>query len=99
MEKNQTVEKLRDHKFANKFIYCVNWKTSQNSHLGLLNSCFGIFPEPCLARFSAVWNILKNFRVCAGLMKKFVVCVCVVKCLKERKFYFRRSHEENCNLC
>ena len=42
---------------------------------------------------------LKNFRVCAGLMKKFVVCVCVVKDSKERKFYFRRSHEENCNLC
>ena len=42
---------------------------------------------------------LKNFRVCAGLMKKFVVCVCVVKCLKEKKFYFRRSREENCNLC
>ena len=25
--KSQTVEKLRDHKFANKFIYCVNCKT------------------------------------------------------------------------
>ena len=30
---------------------------------------------------------LKNFRVCAGLMKKIVVCVCVEKYLKERKLY------------
>ena len=42
---------------------------------------------------------LKNFWVCAGLLKKFVVCVCVVKCWKAKKFNFRRSHEENCNLC
>lgn len=42
---------------------------------------------------------LKNFRVCAGLMKKFVVCVCVVKDSKERKFYTRSLYEENCNLC
>lgn len=54
--KSQTAEKLRDHKFANKFIYCVNCKISQNSHLWKLNSCFGIFPEPCLAGFSAVWE-------------------------------------------
>lgn len=42
---------------------------------------------------------LKNFRVCAGLTKKFVVCVCVVKCLKEKNFYTRSLYEENCNLC
>ena len=74
--KRQTIEKLRDHKFANKFIYCVSYKTSPNSHLGKPNSRFGIFYEPCLAGFSAAWIIVKNFQVCAGLMKKFVVCVC-----------------------
>ncbi len=42
---------------------------------------------------------LKKFRVCAGLMKKFVVCVCVVKCSKEIDFNHRSRHEKNCNLC
>lgn len=42
---------------------------------------------------------LKKFPICAGLVKIFVVCVCVVKWSKERNFYSRRSYEENCNLC
>ncbi len=42
---------------------------------------------------------LKKFQVYAGLMKKFVVCVCVVKYLKEKEFYTRSLYEENCNLC
>ena len=42
---------------------------------------------------------LKNFRVCAGLLKKFVVCVCTEENKTERKLNQRRGYEENCNLC
>jgi len=48
---------------------------------------------------SGIIASLKNFRVCAGLMKKFVVCVCVVKCWETRKFYTRNLYEENGYLC
>ena len=44
-------------------------------------------------------EILKNFQVCAGLMKKFVVCVCDERYSKNKVFNYRRKDEENCNLC
>ena len=44
-------------------------------------------------------NKLKNFQVCAGLMKKFVVCVCDERYSKIQKINYRRKDEENCNLC
>ena len=36
-------------------------------------------------------NKLKNFQVCAGLMKKFVVCVCDERYSKIEKINYRRK--------
>ena len=42
---------------------------------------------------------LKKFPICAGLLKKFVVCVCTEENKTERKINLRSNYEENCNLC
>ena len=56
-------------------------------------------PRSVFSHQSQKKNKLKNFQVCAGLMKKFVVCVCDERYSKNRKTNYRRKDEENCNLC